>query len=69
MHKIIKLILGLNKTFYRLRFVQNLLFKFSSNEIVVLKENFRLNLKTGDMISNYIYHFNVWEPNISKYLN
>jgi len=69
MHKIIKFLLRKVKFLYRLRFIQNLLFKYSSKEIVTLKKDFKISLKTGDLISNYIFHFHIWEPNISNYLN
>ena len=68
MHKIIRFLSFASKSIYKLRFVQNLLFKNSCKDLVSINGDFILEIKTGDLISNYLYHFNTWEPCITRYI-
>ena len=68
MHKIIRFLSFASKSIYKLRFVQNLLFKNSCKDLVSINGDFILEIKTGDLISNYLYHFNTWEPSITRYI-
>ena len=68
MHKIIRFLSFASKSIYKLRFVQNLLFKNSCKDLVSINGDFILEIKTGDLISNYLYHFNTWEPSITQYV-
>jgi FkbM family methyltransferase len=67
-HRIVRLLSVISKRIYAFRFVQNQLFKSRSRETVEVNHGFKLNLTTGDLISNYIYHFKTWEPCITKYV-
>ena len=68
MHKIIRLLSLITTSIYKFRVIQNLLFKYSSVETTILNYNIKLKLVTGDLISNYLYHFRTWEPCISNYV-
>ena len=67
-HKIVRFLSFASNSIYKLRFVQNLLFKYRCKDVVSIKGDFSLEVKTGDLISNYIYHFNTWEPSITQYI-
>lgn len=67
-HRIVRLLSVISKRIYGFRFVQNQLLKSRSRETVEVNHGFKLNLTTGDLISNYIYHFKTWEPCITKYV-
>mgnify|MGYP003683642845 CR=1 FL=1 len=67
-HRIVRLLSLASSSIYKLRFVQNLLLKKSCKEVVDINQNFRLQITTGDLISNYIYHFKIWEPSITRYI-
>ena len=67
-HRIVKFLSFASSSIYKFRFVQNLLLKNSSKEVVDVNKNFRLEVTTGDLISNYIYHFKIWEPSITRYI-
>ena len=67
-HKTIRFLSFASNSIYKLRFVQNLLFKHSCKDLVSINGDFSLEVKTGDLISNYIYHFNTWEPSITQYI-
>jgi FkbM family methyltransferase len=67
-HRIVKFLSFASSSIYKFRFVQNLLLKNSSKEVVDVNQNFRLEVTTGDLISNYIYHFKIWEPSITRYI-
>ena len=67
-HRIVKFLSCVSSSIYKFRFVQNLLLKNSSKEVVDVNQNFRLEVTTGDLISNYIYHFKIWEPSITRYI-
>lgn len=67
-HKLVKFLSFASKSIYRQRFVQNLLFKHSCNNKISINGDFFLEVKTGDLISNYLYHFNTWEPTITQYV-
>jgi FkbM family methyltransferase len=67
-HRIVRLLSVISKRIYGFRFVRNQLLKSRSRETVEVNHGFKLNLTTGDLISNYIYHFKTWEPCITKYV-
>lgn len=67
-HKIVRFLSFASNSIYKLRFVQNLLFKYRCKDVVSIKGDFSLEVKTGDLISNYIFHFNTWEPSITQYI-
>lgn len=67
-HKIVRFLSFASDSIYKLRFVQNLLFKYNCKEIVSINGDFNLEVKTGELISNYLYHFNTWEPTITHYI-
>ncbi len=65
---IIRLLSKISKRIYGFRFVQNQMLKDSSSKNVGVNHGIKLRLTTGDLISNYIYHFKTWEPCITDYL-
>lgn len=68
MHFIIRLISLLSMNIYAYRFIQNQLFKFSKIVTIDLRNNIKMKLVLGDLIPNYIYHFRIWEPNLTNYI-
>ena len=68
MHFLIRLISLLSMNIYAYRFIQNQLFKFSKIVTIDLRNNIKMKLVLGDLIPNYIYHFRIWEPNLTNYI-
>ena len=67
-HKLIKFVSKFYKSIYSLRIIQNILLKSKSKVIFTSKNNIKFELFLGDMIPNYIYHFSIWEPYITNYI-
>ena len=67
-HRLIKIISLFHRSIYKIKLVQNLLFKSQGRECVKLLNDVKLNIQTGDLISNYIFHFGIWEPEITRYI-
>lgn len=65
---IIRLLSKISKRIYGFRFVQNQMLKDRSSKNIGVNHGIKLRLTTGDLISNYIYHFKIWEPCITDYL-
>jgi FkbM family methyltransferase len=65
---IIRLLSKISKRIYGFRFVQNQMLKDRSSKNIGVNHGIKLRLTTGDLISNYIYHFKTWEPCITDYL-